>query len=100
MISIKTLTGVLAIVGLTTMLGAGSAVARDLDDELDYARAEQARAEADLRAIQAQRAAQRARQAARDADFARFEAETRAMESPTRVYEYKRIGPTGTRYIE
>jgi len=102
MVSIKTLIGTLAIVGLT-MLGAGTAAARDLDDamrDLDYARADQARAEAELRAVQAQRAAERARERARDADFARFEAESRAAETPTQVYEYKRIGPTGTRYVE
>jgi len=102
MIPIKTITVALAILGLT-ILGARTAVASDLDDamrDLDYARAEQARAEADLRAVEAQRATALARESARDAQFARFEAESRAAERPTQVFEYKRIGPTGTRYIE
>jgi len=78
-------------------------MASDLDDaqfHLDRAQAERAQAEADLQAAEAARAARLARDARDAAEFARFEAESRAPVRSTKVFEYKRIGPDGTRYIE
>jgi len=87
---------VLALLAIGAVLASGRVTASAFDDF----RAEQAQREADLRAMEAEQAAVQAHESARDAEFARFEAESRAARRPAKVFEYKRIGPAGTSYIE
>jgi len=74
-----------------TALAAGRSIASDLDDvmrDLDNARIERARADAadaELRSIEARRAAAVAQKNAQEAEFARFEAESRVATEDERA---------------